>query len=139
MNQTNRADAAQKYLESLGHTKPRMQIEFQFKTAMPSGPWWRDKELRLAKLPRMRYINNMGVYQLIDERGVRVFGNDIESTYLLWIEHEFDRNACEDLSDFPAFNYEGHTPPTVLRTLGWSAFGLLIVFAMSALCYVVNR
>lgn len=146
MNQTNRADAAERYLKATGFTpnpESKMQIEFTFTKAPPYGPWWREKENRLAKLPRMRYLNNLGVYQLTDVKGVRVFGNDIESTYLRWIQSELDlnaaREAAEDFSDMRACCYEDSLPILSLKTLGWSAVGLLLIIATAALYCVFNR
>jgi hypothetical protein len=149
MNQTNRADAAAKYLESLGFPHKAEAVpeyEFVYKSAMPSEPLWRtrakEKRLeRLAKLPRMRFVNNLGVWRLTgnSELPTVVYANDMETAYFDWLEVEANRNADEYQGDLSLCCYEDSLPIPNLKTLGWLLLGLLIVFALAALYCVFHR
>lgn len=85
-----------------------------------------ERRYDLARLPRMRYLRDVGVWQLKDCNGVRIWGNEMESTYLHWVEIELERDANEDYNDMPAFERLVKERDGV-KTLVWSAAALLAI------------
>lgn len=127
MNQTNRADAERRY------AKANSGYNASIGGAIRSVH---------NKLPRMRYVNNLGVWRLTHSDTLTttvVYANDMESAYNDWLEVTLNRTADEDQGDLTMCCYEDALPAPNLKTLGWSLLGLLFVFALTALYCVVRR